>query len=450
MKTNDLHSKNNGQHAPVNKMQHKVKPQPGRGQQMSKRPVQNRPSNNIKRQAPAGKNPKRKKVKINPVGILTLIMFAIIIVIIIIAVHNAVTKGKDKDPKKPNGTDVTEVSTEETVPTQTQIELDIFEGIYSANAVLMDAEDGTILKGLNEDVQAYPASVTKMMTAIVAIENIDSLDGQYVMPTSIYDYLFTTDLSTAGFERNETVRYSDLLYGTMLRSGAECCLALAYSVGGDEAGFVDMMNAKAEELGMVNTHFMNCTGEHDPEHYSSVHDMAILLQYGLQNDTFRTLITTTEYTSSTTSQHPDGIVMYNTFHQNFSSPDAGGATILGGKTGFTDQAGQCLASFASIDGHEYILVTFGASVPAGSSVYAGHLHMDDAFLVYSRLAAYLTGGPTPTPRVAETVATTTTETSATESGDGSDASETTTATTPPTTTEQTTTTVPDGTYITFG
>ena len=445
MKTNNQNSKNNGQHMPVSKMQRKPAPQARPGQPVNKKPVQG-----VKKPLPNGRPSKKKKVKINPVGILTLIMFIIIIIIVVIAVKNAVSHGDKKDPKKPGGSEVTEVVTEETIPTQTQIELDIFDGIYSTNAIIIDAEDGTILKGLNEDVQAYPASVTKMMTTIVAIENIENLDGQYVMPQSIYDYLFTTDLSTAGFEKNETVKYSDLLYGTMLRSGAECCLALAYSVGGSEEGFVELMNAKAEELGMVNTHFMNCTGEHDLEHYSSVHDMAILLQYGLQNDTFRTLITTSEYTSSSTTQHPDGIVMYNTFHQTLASTDAGGATLLGGKTGFTTEAGQCLASFASIDGHEYILVTFGASVPAGSSVYAGHLHVDDAILIYSRLAAYLTGGPTPTPRVAETIATTTTETSVTESGEGADGSDTTTATTAATTTEQTTTTVPEGTYITFG
>ena len=449
MKTNNQNSKNNGQYAPVNKMGQNVVPKNRPVQQMRKKPSQTHPSDNIKRQVPGGKPAKKKKVKINPVGILTLVMFVIIIIIIIIAISNAVHHGDKNDPKKPKGSDVSEVSTEETVPTQTQIELDIFEGIYSTNAIIMDAEDGTILKGLNEDVQAYPASVTKMMTALVAIENIDNLDGQYVMPQEIYDYLFTTDLSTAGFERFETVRYTDLLYGTMLRSGAECCLALAYTVGGSEEGFVELMNAKAEELGMVNTHFMNCTGEHDPEHYSSVHDMAILLQYGLQNETFRTLITTSEYTSSVTDQHPEGIVMYNTFHQTLATTDAGGATLLGGKTGFTSEAGQCLASFASIGGHEYILVTFGASVPAGSSVYAGHLHVDDAILIYSRLAAYLTGGPTPTPRVAETVATTTTETSATESAQDTDT--TATVPTPPSaTTEQTTTTVPEGTYITFG
>ncbi len=154
--------------------------------------------------------------------------------------------------------------------------------------------------------------------------------------------------------------------------------------------------------------------------------------------------------TQSTDQHPEGIVMYNSFHQTLSSTDAGGATLLGGKTGFTSEAGQCLASFASINGHEYILVTFGASVPAGSSVYAGHLHVDDAILIYSRLAAYLTGGPTPTPRVAETIATTTTETSATESGQDADTSQATVPTPPTTTTEQTTTTVPEGTYITFG
>lgn len=432
--------------AKTNNNQQRPRPVPNKGQ----RPVQ-RPQNQNKKPV---SNSGRKKVKINPVGILVLIMIVLVIVIIIMSIVRAVSGKDGNKPKKPGQTQETEITEVETTPAPTQIELDIFEGIYSTNAIIIDAEDGTVLKGLNEDVQAYPASVTKMMTTIVALENIENYSGQYVMPQSIYNYLFTTDLSTAGFERNETVTYEDLLYGTMLRSGAECCLGLAYSVGGSEEGFVQMMNDKAAELGMVNTHFVNCTGEHNPDHYSTVHDMAILLQYGLQNDMFRTLITTSEYMSSPTSVHPDGIIMYNTFNQYFGSPEAGGATLLGAKTGFTTEAGQCLASFASIDGHEYILVTFGASVPAGSSVYAGHLHVDDAFLIYARLAAYLTGGPTPTPAVTETVATTTTTTTTvatTEGAEGAEGAEV-TETTAQTTTEQTTTTttVPEGTYITFG
>ncbi len=457
MKSNNNYNKQNGHmpHPAQGKpnVHQNGKPAPHNGNRPMKKP-----SSNMNGKMPSGRplnrpqgsgHARKKKVKINPVGILTLIMVILIIIIIIVAVKNAVSGKDPKAGKSPKNSEVTEVSEEETIPTQTQIELDLFEGIYSTNAIVIDAEDGTVIKGLNEDVQGYPASVTKMMTTIVALENIDDIDARYTMPSSIYDYLFTRDLSTAGFENMESVSFRDLLYGTMLRSGAECCLALANNVGGSEEGFVQMMNDKAAELGMTNTHFMNCTGEHDPEHYSTVHDMAILLQYGLKNEMFRTLITTSEYTSSSTDQHPDGITMYNSFHQTFGSPDAGGATLLGGKTGFTTEAGQCLASFASIDGHEYILVTFGASVPAGSSIYAGHLHVDDAFLIYARLAAYLTGGPTPTPRVAETVATTTTETSATESAEGSETSQATTPTPPTTTTEQTTT-VPEGTYITFG
>lgn len=456
MKSNNNYNKQNGHAAPNRPGQHKVHSQgktaPGNGNRPMQKPTRNMPGKTpagkqIKR--PQGNNQaKKKKVKINPVGILTLIMIILILIIIVVAVKNAVSGKDPKSPKATKTSEITEVSAEETVPTQTQIDLDLFEGIYSTNAIVIDAEDGTVIKGLNEDVQGYPASVTKMMTTIVALENIDDIDARYTMPSSIYDYLFTRDLSTAGFENMESVSFRDLLYGTMLRSGAECCLALANNVGGSEEVFVQMMNDKAAEIGMTNTHFMNCTGEHDPEHYSTVHDMAILLQYGLQNEMFRTLITSSEYTSSSTDQHPDGITMYNSFHQTFGSPDAGGATLLGGKTGFTTEAGQCLASFASIDGHEYILVTFGASVPAGSSVYAGHLHVDDAFLIYARLAAYLTGGPTPTPRVAETVATTTAETSATESSAGATPTPIVVETTTAATTEQTT--QPDTTYITFG
>ena len=407
----------------------------------------NNPNNN------RTKKRSKPKYRINVVGILTLLMIVMILVLVVVVVVKAVRKVATGNDPKTTVTEVAEDTTaSETEPEATQIDLDIFDGIYSQYAVIMDTEDGSILKGLNEDTPAPPASVTKMMTVLVALENIEDIHANYTMPSYIYDLLYGTDLSTAGFENGETVTYQDLLYGTMMRSGAECCLGLADSVSGGEEAFVAEMNAKAEELGMTNTHFMNCTGEHDVEHYSTVHDMAILLRYGLQNDTFRTLIITSVYYSSSTDVHPDGLTFYSTFLQTLASTDAGGATIMGGKTGFTTQAGQCLASFADVNGHEYILVTFGASLPAGTNLDGSHLHTDDAVLIYSRLYAYLTGGPTPTPRVAETVATTTTtvESETDENGDVIETTTTaaTTESTAATTTEATTD--PDTTYITFG
>ena len=407
----------------------------------------NRPAQNVKKAKRS-----KPKYRINVVGILTLLMIVMILVLVVVVVVRSVRKVAAGNNPKTTASEVIDDSSasETTLPEETQIDLDIFEGIYSQYAVLMDAEDGTILRGLNEDTPAPPASVTKMMTVIVGLENIEDLNASYTMPSSIYDTLYGTDLSTAGFENGETIKYLDLMYGTMMRSGAECCLGIADGVSGGEEPFVELMNAKAEELGMTNTHFVNCTGEQDPEHYSTVHDMAILLQYGLQNDTFRTLIVTSVYFSTTSDVHPEGLTFYSTFLQTLSSTDAGGATIHGGKTGFTSEAGQCLASFCDVNGHEYILVTFGASLPAGTNLNGSHLHTDDAVLVYSRLYAYLTGGPTPTPRVAETVATTTTTGSSDESADGSDA---TSASVSVTTTAETTTEVttnPDTTYITFG
>ena len=433
---------------------HSIPPKPNKIPSSPNRPPvrndQRRPNNPNSGNRPSSGRKGKPKYRINVVGILTLLMIVLVLILAVVLIVKAVRKVAVGGDPKASVSETVESESVTTTPEPTQIDLDIFDGIYSQYAIIMDAEDGTILKGLNEDTPAAPASVTKMMTVIVGLENIEDLNATYTMPSSIYDTLYGTDLSTAGFENGETVKYLDLMYGTMMRSGAECCLGIADSVAGGEEAFVELMNAKAEELGMENTHFMNCTGEHDLEHYSTVHDMAILLRYGLQNDTFRTLIITSVYYSTSTDIHPDGLTFYSTFLQTLSSTDAGGAIIHGGKTGFTTEAGQCLASFCDVNGHEYILVTFGASLPAGTNLNGAHLHTDDAVLIYSRLYAYLTGGPTPTPRVAETVATTTT---AAETDENGDIVETTTAaatseSTAATTTEATTN--PDTTYITFG
>lgn len=258
--------------------------------------------------------------------------------------------------------------------------------IYSNEAILIDAETGVVLDEKSPDTQAFPASVTKIMTLYIACQELTDYDEVYPLPREIYDTLYYQDLSTAGYECEEPVTINDLLYGLMLRSGAECCLGLANKVAGSEAAFVELMNAEAEELGMTGTHFMNCTGLHDANHYSTVRDMATLLRAGLQNDKFREVFSTTMYTSSSTITHPGGLTIYSTFYQTLSSMDFEGGSFIGGKTGFTSEAGLCLATAATINGHEYIFVTFGA--------YRGEndrsaLHSIDAINTYQALASAL-------------------------------------------------------------
>ena len=253
-------------------------------------------------------------------------------------------------------------------------------GINSPYAVLMQAKGGKVIGNMKADDRIYPASMTKIMTVIVAIENLEDLDQEITLTNEMFEGLYEQDATQAGFQPGEIVRAIDLLYGAMLPSGAECCNALADTIGGSEEGFVELMNKKAEKLGMDGTHFCDTTGLHDPDHYSTVRDIAILLKYSLRNDTFREIIESARHSSGVTNIHPDGITYYSTLFKNLSDTSVTGGEILGGKTGYTDEAGLCLASFAEIDGREYILVTAGAAGNTGQP-----LHVQDAVTIYNRL-----------------------------------------------------------------
>ena len=255
--------------------------------------------------------------------------------------------------------------------------------LYSPNAILMDLESGKVLTGVNEDKRIYPASLTKMMTAIVVLENISDWEASITVPAEIYSNLYAQNASLAGFEAGETTSIKALLYGVLLPSGAECCETLAIHVAGSESAFVDMMNAKARALGMENTHFCNTTGLHDDDHYSSVRDMAILLRYALENDNFREVFTTHRYSTQATNIHPEGFTFYSSLFKYMETSAVTGGAILGGKTGYTGQAGLCLASLANINGADYIFVTTGAN----GSHETEQFHILDAVNIYSQLGS---------------------------------------------------------------
>lgn len=255
-------------------------------------------------------------------------------------------------------------------------------GIYSSNAVLISAQGGKVIGEINGDERMYPASLTKIMTAIVAIEELDDLEKGITLDEGIFPELYARDATQAGFQAGETVRAIDLLYGVILPSGAECCIGLAEDIAGSEEAFVELMNQKAEKLGMEGTHFCDTTGLHDPEHYSTARDMAVLLKYAIRNETFREILESARHSTGVTNVHPDGITYYSTMFKNLNDPTVTGGEILGGKTGFTNEAGLCLASFGEIEGREYILVTSGAPGTTGEP-----LHVYDAVTIYNRLGA---------------------------------------------------------------
>ena len=256
------------------------------------------------------------------------------------------------------------------------------DGLNSPHAILLRADSGEVLAEKDADSTIYPASMTKMMTALLAIEANPDLDTPVTLPEEIFPALQAQNASLAGFQAGETATVRDLLYGAMLPSGAECCEALAREVSGSEEAFVARMNQKAAELGMTATHFCNPTGLHDPEHVSTARDMARLLRAAMQNEMFRTIFATARYTVPPTNLHPDGFTMESTFWSELDGTELRRGKFLGGKTGYTSAAGLCLASAAEVKGKTYLMVTAGAQGNHNTEPY----HVDDAVNVCRQLA----------------------------------------------------------------
>lgn len=253
--------------------------------------------------------------------------------------------------------------------------------MYSRNAILVDAESGDMVAERNGGEKIYPASMTKIMTAILAIENSGDLSERVIVPPEIFPPLQVEGASMAGFEPGEEVTPKDLLYGILLPSGAESCIAFAERIAGSEDKFVDLMNEKAKELGMHDTHFCNSTGLHNAKHYSTANDIAVLLQYALKNQDFREAFCSSRYSTNPSAQHPDGFTVYSTMFQEMESAAITGREILGGKTGYTKEGGLCLASLAQVNGREYILVT----AKADGTHQTEPFHVLDAVNVYNQI-----------------------------------------------------------------
>ena len=233
--------------------------------------------------------------------------------------------------------------------------------MYSAHAILIDVETNTVLAEKNADEIIYPASMTKIMTALIACETISDWDATYTMTQDIIDTYFLADATMAGFLAGEEVTMRDLVYGAVLPSGAEATYALADVIAGSEEAFADLMNERAAGLGLENTHFVDASGLHDDEHYSTVRDIAILLQAALDNEMCREVLSTARYTSKPTAQNPEGVDMINKFLVRAGSQELSGAEIIAAKTGYTAEAMNCCASFGlTPDGRACICVTTNA------------------------------------------------------------------------------------------
>ncbi|MEA5007825.1 D-alanyl-D-alanine carboxypeptidase family protein [Clostridium tyrobutyricum] len=306
-----------------------------------------------------------RKVKRENPGILIFIIF-LLITVIAFSVHKFIITQEKQH--------IFKIETDSTVSISP-------DKLTSPNAILVRLKDNAILMQKNSQEKIYPASLTKIMTAIVAIENLSNLNEEIELTNYTFQGLYKADASMAGFQPGENVRAIDLLYGALLPSGAESCIGLADQIAGSEQGFVKMMNQKAADIGMDNTHFENATGLHNKNHYTTVKDMAILLSYALQNDTFREIFTSSRHSTQPTNKHPDGMTFYSTMFQELINQNTIDGEILGGKTGYTDEAGLCLASLAKVGRQEYILISAGAKGDHHSEQY----NITDALAVYSSI-----------------------------------------------------------------
>lgn len=224
--------------------------------------------------------------------------------------------------------------------------------INSDKAIVYDLTSDKILYEKNSNEQTNIASLTKIMTTITAIEKIEDLNKEVIITEEILDTV-SKKASIAGLKKNDKVTYKDLLYASMLPSGADATNALAISLSGSIDNFVKDMNNKAKELGMKDTHFVNVTGLDEEGHYSTAKDISTLLKYSLKNNLFKEIFTTRKYKLSNKLKVESTINKYKDKTIDTSK-------ILGSKTGYTKKAGLCLATLMEDEGHQIIVITINA------------------------------------------------------------------------------------------
>ncbi len=238
------------------------------------------------------------------------------------------------------------------------------ETILSEYGVFIDAQSGEILAQKEAYTRMNPASMTKMLTILVAAEHLtaEDLEKTATITIDITDYSFVNDCSNTGYALDEEVTVRDLFYGTILPSGADSALALAIYVAGSHEAFVDLMNEKLVQMGLGETsHFTNCVGVYDEAHYSTAYDMAVILKATVDNPFCREVMAAHTYTTSLTEEHPEGLLISNWFLRRIEDKDTHGE-VLCAKTGYVDQSGSCAASLGrDEEGKEYLCVTAGST-----------------------------------------------------------------------------------------
>lgn len=236
--------------------------------------------------------------------------------------------------------------------------------ITAGAAILIDSSTGKILYGKNEEERMFPASITKILTAILAIENCD-LNDVVTIPYEAIS-LVPSGYTVAPLYVGEQLTVNQLLQVMMVYSANDAANALAFHISGSIDGFANLMNGKIAELGLTNTHFCNPSGKHDENHYTTAHDLALIMQYCMKNSTFRNFAGLKSCVLPETSKSSERVFTTTNELLRYDSREVASnyyyQYAIAGKTGYTTAAKNCLVSVANKDGFELICVVLSVGV----------------------------------------------------------------------------------------
>lgn len=270
-----------------------------------------------------------------------LLYLIIIINLLLFNIGNVIVIADDENEDEINESDVNESVINVSNSHTEELNLN------SRIAIAYDRKSGKVIWGKNENKRTAMASTTKIMTAIVLIENADLNQTITISAKSA-----GTGGSRLGLKKDDKILLKDLLYGLMLKSGNDAAVAIAETVGGSVEGFAELMNNKAQELKLENTHFVTPHGLDNPEHYTTAYELAKLADYAMKNETFAKVVNTKNYTV-TINGYPKNITNTNELLGYLNG-------VNGVKTGFTNNAGRCLVTSVNRNGFEIITVVLQA------------------------------------------------------------------------------------------
>ena len=274
------------------------------------------------------------------------------------AFYDNTVKAEEGEGSDTEGESSTETEIDPTVQTNDIPGWPQGDAVESDAAICMDGNTGAVLYGKNIEKQEYPASITKIMTVLLALENGNLDDTVTFSENAVYSIEYGS--AHLGLTEGEELTLEQCLYGIMLASANEISNAVAEHIGGSVEKFADMMNQKAEELGCVNTHFVNPNGLHDDNHYTCAYDMALITQAAMKYDKFREIIHTQEYCYPETNLVKEKRYFAN-HHGMLMDESRAYDGFIGGKTGYTDEAWNTLVSTAERDGMLLISVVLHAN-----------------------------------------------------------------------------------------